>query len=56
MISFLSGKKTYLAAGVMALYALIGILTGWITWEQAVQLFLNAAGLIGLRSAIRKIV
>lgn len=54
MLVLLSGKKTFLIAGAMALYALVGALAGWITWEQATQLILNAAALAGLRSAIRK--
>jgi hypothetical protein len=50
----LSGKKTYLAAAALAVFAITGLVTGNLTADQAIAVFLNALAVAGLRSAISK--
>jgi len=49
---WLEGKKTYLSAGAMVLYALL--VQGWLNsdWPGAHKLLLEAAALAGLRHAL----
>ena len=49
----LNGYKTYLAAAAMFLFGLYGAVTGSLDPETAMQFMLNAAGLFGLRKAIK---
>ena len=48
------GKKTYIVAIVMFLYAVV--IEGWQNhnWQVAIDLVLNASGLGALRSALKK--
>lgn len=52
MTKFLEGKKTYLVAGATVLYALLGVLLGFMDQMQATELVLAALGLSSLRSGI----
>lgn len=54
MFRFFKGKRTYIVAGCMAVFAAVGGLTGWISKEEAIMLLLNAAGMAGLRDAINR--
>lgn len=54
MFRFFKGKKTYIVAGCMAVFAAVGGLTGWISKEDAFMLLLNAAGMAGLRDAVSR--
>lgn len=54
VLSFLDGKKSYLVAIALVVYALTGIYTGQMTSDQAIQVILNGLGLGALRSAISK--
>lgn len=49
----LDGYKTYIAAGGLFLFALVGLLTSKLDSAQAIQILLNALGLFGLRNAIK---
>jgi hypothetical protein len=51
MLSFLDGKKTYLAAAGLALTALGGFMTNDLTLLEALALFLNGAGFAGLKAS-----
>lgn len=48
----LRGKKTYIVAIVMAIYAFSGYSLGDLTQQQMWMLILQAAGISGIRSAI----
>lgn len=49
----LQGKKTYLVAGLMIAYAVIGALTGQMDGNKALELMLQASGLGALRAGIK---
>jgi len=51
-MNFLKGKKTYLVALLMVLYAAFGLLLGDLNQEKTIHLVLEALGLAGLRNAI----
>lgn len=48
----MTGKKTYIAAAVMAAYAVAGYVLSIHTSDTMMQLLLTAAGLAGLRHGI----
>lgn len=50
----LKGKKTYIVAAGMVLYAILGIVLGQITPDQGVLLILQGLGFAGLRHGIKK--
>ena len=45
----INGYKTYIAAGLLALFAITGAAIGKIDGTEAIQMFLEAAGIAGLR-------
>lgn len=49
---FLAGKKTYIVAVALVIYAIAGVYSGQLSQDAAVTLFLNSLGLGSLRSAI----
>jgi hypothetical protein len=51
-IKYFYGKKTYIAAGLTLIWAVIGGIMGWIEWEVASQLISGALLAAGLRNAI----
>ena len=54
MLKFLAGKKTHIAAGIMALSAVAAwwaeVIDGATAWQRVIE----AAGLVGLRLAVKK--
>jgi hypothetical protein len=48
----MAGKKTYIAAAAMAIYAVVGCVFGIHSSDTMIQLLLNAAGIAGLRHGI----
>ncbi len=52
MKEFLSGKKTYIVAVALVIYAVAGVYTGQLSQDAAIQLVLNGLGLGALRNAI----
>ena len=48
----LPGKKTYLVAGAMILYAVLGLVLGYTEPDAAITLVLEALALAGLRLAV----
>ena len=53
-MNFLKGKKTYLVALALVVFAITGVATGNLTTEQAVALVLNGLGLGALRAGVSK--
>ena len=51
--ALLSGKKTYIVAIALVVYAVAGVVSGQMTQDAAVQLVLNGLGLGALRSAVK---
>lgn len=47
-----NGYKTYIAAGLLAVFAISGFLTGYLEADRAIQIALEAAAIAGLRHAI----
>jgi len=54
MIEFFKGKKTYLVAAGMIVYAVLGMQLGQLDQDTTVQLILQALGFTGLRLGIAK--
>ncbi len=52
MYNFLKGRKTYVVAALMIVYAAIGMVLGQIDQDSAVRLILEALGLSALRAGI----
>lgn len=52
MREFLRGKKTYLMSGALALYALLGYLTGQIDAGRAFELLAQSGALSALRAGL----
>lgn len=48
----LAGKKTYIVAVALVIYAIAGVVSGQLTQPDAVTLVLNGLGLGALRSAL----
>ena len=55
MLTWLSGKKTYIVCAITIIYALTGGYLKFISWQDAYNLILVACGAGGFRSAISKI-
>jgi hypothetical protein len=53
--TFLSGKKTYIVAIIMIIWAIYAGANNIIAGEQVVQYILQALAIIGFRSAIAKL-
>lgn len=49
------GKKTYIVALSLVVYALLGVYTGQLSQPEAVTLVLNGLGLGALRAGISKV-
>jgi len=54
-IKFLSGWKTYIAAGILIVYSIYAQSVGLIPQEKAIELVLLALNIIGLRSGIESL-
>lgn len=54
MVNYLKGKKTYIVAFGMVVYAVLVLGVGHNDWVGAWQLTLQAAGLAGLRAGVSK--
>lgn len=54
MFEYLKGKKTYLVALALIVFAITGVITGNLTADQAFVLVLNGLGLGALRSGVSK--
>lgn len=52
IVNSLSGRKTYIVAGAMIVYALLGIYLKYMQSTDAITLVLQALGLMGLRLGI----
>lgn len=52
--NFLNGYKTYMVAGAMIVYAILGIYLKYMQSTDAITLVLQALGLMGLRLGIAK--
>ncbi len=52
MKEFLSGKKSYIVAAALIIYAVTGVFTGNLSQDAAITLVLNGLGLGALRNAI----
>lgn len=50
-----NGNKTFIAAGLLGAFAVIGGLIGQLEPEQAVALILEALAIAGLRHSIKKL-
>ena len=50
--AFFQGKKTYLIALALVVYAVAGVVTGNLSWHEAVVVVLNGLGLGSVRAAI----
>ena len=55
MTEAVNGNKTYLVAGLLILYAVIGVFIGQMEWGHALELILAGLGVFGFRSAIKKV-
>ena len=55
IISELQGKKTYIVALALVIYAVIGVYTGQLSQDQAITLVLNGLGLGALRAGVSKV-
>lgn len=51
----LGGNKTYVVAALTAVYAILGAALGHLGVDQAIQLLLVAGGMVGFRSALKKL-
>lgn len=50
----MSGYKSYIVAGALALYALAGLTSGKLDANRAFELIIEAAALVGIRHAVSK--
>ena len=51
----LDGKKTYVVAIALVVFAVSGVISGNMTSEQAITLVLNGLGLGSLRASVGKL-
>lgn len=51
----LQGKKSYITAGLVIIYALLSVYFGKMTWDQALAWALGSATLVSVKSALGKI-
>ena len=56
MWSMTSGKKAFLAGGALMVFAILGMALGKLTPQEAMQMFLNGLGIVGVRDAIKNII
>jgi len=49
---FLQGKKTYIVAAALVVYAVSGVVTGHMTGQEALLVVLNGLGLGALRAGV----
>ena len=54
MIAMLANKKTYLAAAVMAVYAVSGLAMGYLEPTRGVEILMAAGAIVSLRLGIAK--
>ena len=54
MLEKLSGKKTYLLSAALALYALLGLITGQLDQGKAIELFLQSGIFSAIRAGVAK--
>jgi len=54
-INELQGKKTYIVACALVVYALLGVYTGQLSQPEAIALVFNGLGLGALRAGVSKI-
>ena len=52
IIEFLKGKKTYIVAATMIIYAASAAVLGEMSWQQAILYIFNGLGLGTLRLAV----
>ena len=50
----IDGYKTYIVAGLMAVYAIAGGVLGYHDWNDAAAMLLEAAAIAGLRHGVAK--
>jgi hypothetical protein len=55
IVNELQGKKTYIVAAALVVYAVAGVYTGQLTQDAAITLVLNGLGLGALRAGISKV-
>ena len=55
MKNFLDGKKTYIVAACLVIFAITGVVTGNLTFDQAFVIVMNGLGLGSLRAGINKV-
>lgn len=55
IVNELQGKKTYIVAAALVVYAVAGVYTGQLTQDAAITLVLNGLGLSALRAGISKV-
>jgi hypothetical protein len=55
IVAELQGKKTYVVAIALVIYAVAGVYTGQLSQPEAVTLVLNGLGLGALRAGISKV-
>lgn len=53
-MTWIDGYKTYIVAGTMATYALVGMYVGFITVQDGIDLLLAASALVGVGHKIDK--
>jgi len=53
--NFLQNRKTYIVAVLTLIYATLGLWLHFMTMEQAMPYFLAGLGVIGFRSALKKL-
>ena len=52
MLQYLTGKKTHIVAGATVLYAILGVVLGYVDQETAIQLISMALGFSALRAGV----
>lgn len=55
LLTKLDGNKTYITAILIVVYAALGLFLGYHSVDDAIKMILGALGLIGVRSAIKKV-
>jgi len=53
IIAKLAGKKTYILSAITIIYAVSGLILGYIDQASAIQLILGALTAAGIRNAIK---
>jgi len=51
----LSGYKTYIVGSLGVIWALLGLIFGWVESTQAINIILASLGAMGLRAGIKTI-